>query len=158
VTAHFDSRLYPLIGANGALSAGYVVFQFAPDLVVAGAGVLLSGAGFGLLLSLIRSMITGVTDESLRGSLVSLAEAIGRVVSTVTPIAMGAWIGFASPQMDLASAVQIAGLAAAVVSSGGGVFASPRGERVTTGSTTRVRTSREQAPKRRRRSKPRVAS
>jgi MFS family permease len=122
VTAHFDSRLYPLIGANGALSAGYVVFQFAPDLVVAGAGVLLSGAGFGLLLSLIRSMITGVTDESLRGSLVSLAEAIGRVVSTVTPIAMGAWIGFASPQMDLASAVQIAGLAAAVVSSGGGVF------------------------------------
>lgn len=122
VTERFESRLYPLIGANACLSAGYVVFQFAPDLVVAGGGVLLSGGGFGLLLSLVRSMITGLTDESLRGSLVSLAEALGRVVSTATPVAMGAWIAFASPRMGLATAVQIAGLAAAVVSGGGGVL------------------------------------
>jgi MFS family permease len=121
VTARFDSRLYPLVAANVCLGTGFGLFLLAPSLAVAGAGIAVAGAGFGLALALYRSVITGLAGESLRGSLVSLAEAFGRVIATATPILMGAVIAVATPRVGLAGAVRLAGLGAAVVGGVGGV-------------------------------------
>ena len=123
VTASFDSRLYPLVVANLCLGAGFGLFVLAPSLPVAGLGIAVAGAGFGLSLALYRSIITGLTGGSLRGSLVSLAEAFGRTVATATPILMGGVIAVATPRVGLESAVQLAGLGAAVGGGVGGVLA-----------------------------------
>lgn len=121
VTARFDSRLYPLLAANVCLGLGFALFVLAPSLLLAGVGIAVSGGGFGLTLALYRSIITGLAGESLRGSLVSFAEASGRVVATATPILMGWVIVVATPRVGLESAVQLAGLGAAAVGGAGGV-------------------------------------
>jgi len=121
VTARFDSRLHPLVAANLCLGAGFGLFVLAPSLPVAVVGIAVSGAGFGLALALYRSIITGLAGESLRGSLVSLAEAFGRVVATATPILMGGVIAVVTPRVGLEAAVQVAGIGAAVVGGAGGV-------------------------------------
>lgn len=121
VTAIFDSRLYPLIGSNVALGVGSVFFLFAPHLTVAAVGVAAIGSGFGLALALYRSIITGFATESLRGSLVSVAEALGRVIATLTPVLMGSIIAVATPLIGFPSAVQLAGLSAAFAGSVGGI-------------------------------------
>jgi MFS family permease len=122
VTATFDSRRYPLVAANVCLGAGFALFLLATSLPVAGLGIAVAGTGFGLALALYRSIITGLTGGSLRGSLVSLAEAFGRVVATATPVLMGGVIAVATPRVGLESAVQIAGLGAAAVGGAGGVL------------------------------------
>jgi MFS family permease len=121
LTALVDSRLYPLVGANVCLGAGFVGFVFAPTLAVAGVWIAVVGVGFGVALSLYRSIITGLAGESLRGGLVSVAEAVSRVVATATPVLVGAVIAAATPQVDLATAVRAAGVGAAVLTTGGGV-------------------------------------
>jgi MFS family permease len=121
ITARFDSRLYPLVAANLFLGSGFALFLLAPSLAVAGVGIAVSGAGFGVALALYRSVITGLAGPSLRGSLVSLAEAFGRVVATATPILMGGVIAVGTPRVGLESAVQVAGLGAATVAGVGGV-------------------------------------
>lgn len=122
ITSMFDSRLYPLVGANACLGVGFAIFLFTPFLPIAGVGIAIVGVGFGLTLALYRSIITGLASESLRGSLVSLAEAFGRVTATGTPILMGGVIAVAAPRLGLASAVRVAGLGAAVVAGAGGVI------------------------------------
>lgn len=120
ITALFDSRLYPLILANLAMTVGFGVMLFAPSMSVAAAGIGLAGAGFGVVLSLYRSIITGLATQSLRGSLVSLAEAFGRVAATATPVAMGATIAFLTPVIGFSPAVQWAGMAVGVTGGIGG--------------------------------------
>lgn len=120
LTAVFDSRLYPLIGANLCLTIGFAGFLLAPDLLIGGIAIAVMGIGVGVTLSLYRSVITGLASESLRGGLVSLAEAFGRIGSTITPVAMGAIIAVLTPTTGLAHAVQLAGLGAALVGGLGG--------------------------------------
>lgn len=122
ITAAFDSRFLPLIASNACLGVGFAVFLFAPDIVIGGLGMALSGLGFGLTLSLYRSIITGMATESLRGGLVSLAEAFGRVVGTVTPIVMGAAIAVVAKSTGIGLAVQYVGLAIAAVGTIGGIL------------------------------------
>ncbi len=122
ITTIFSSRLYPLIGANICLGVGFVVFLFAPVLSIAGLGIAIVGIGFGLTLSLYRSVITGLADESRRAGLVTVSEAFGRVTTTITPIIMGGVIGVMAPDVGLAMAIQIIGLGAAVVGGVGGVL------------------------------------
>jgi MFS family permease len=117
----FDSQFGPLLVANACLGGGFVGFLLAPTLPLTGLGVAVVGIGFGLTLALYRSAITGLVDDSLRGSLVSLAEAFGRTVATATPVAMGAAIAVLDPRIGLESAVRVVGLGVAVISSGGGV-------------------------------------
>lgn len=121
ITALFDSRLYPLIGGNVFLGLGFAVVILAPSLLVAGVGIIVTGLGFGVTLALYRSIITGLAPASLRGSLVSLAEAFGRVTSTITPIAMGFVIAVATPVIGFDLALRSAGLAIALVGGVGGV-------------------------------------
>lgn len=122
VTAMFESRYYPLIAANICLAIGFVSFLFAPVLSVAAVSVVIAGVGFGLSISLYRSVVTGLTDESLRGGVVSIAESFNRLMSTLTPVAMGAVIGVAEPIVGLQGSVQIAGLAISAAGTGGGVL------------------------------------
>lgn len=122
LTDLFESRFYPLLFANVCLGLGLTVFLFAPSYSVAGLGVAVLGVGFGLALSLYRSIITGLAGESLRGGLVSLAEALGRLASTIAPLFMGGIIAIATRQVDLATAVQIAGMGMVVIGSLGGVL------------------------------------
>lgn len=106
VTALFDSRYRPLIGANACLGAGFGLVSVAGALTVALAGAAVTGVGFGLLLSLYRSMITGFAPVDLRGGLVSLGESFGRVAATVTPVAMGAAVAMLEPSLGFAGAVR----------------------------------------------------
>lgn len=121
VTEFFDSRFYPLVAANCCLAVGLAVVLFAPGVPVAGVGILVTGVGFGLALSLYRSIITGLASQSLRAGLVSVAEAGGRVIATVTPVAMGAAVAGLAPQLGFGPALQVVGLGVAVVGGGGGV-------------------------------------
>lgn len=121
ITAIFDSRFVPLIAAHVCLGVGFSLFLLSPLLLLAGMGTALLGAGFGLASSLYRSLITGFATDSQRGSLVSLAESVGRVSATVTPIIMGGAIAVASPYIGKGPSVQVAGLTIAALASVGGL-------------------------------------
>lgn len=121
LTAVFDSRVYPLLGANVLLGVGFAGLFLAPTLLLATIAILITGIGFGVTLALYRSIITGLAPEMLRGSLVSLAEAFGRVTSTITPIAMGFVIATATPLVGFEGALQLAGLGIAGIGGVGGI-------------------------------------
>ena len=122
MTEFFDSRFYPLVAANCCLTVGLAAVLFAPAIPVAAAGILVTGVGFGLTLSLYRSIVTGLASQSLRAGLVSVAEAGGRVTATATPVAMGAAVAALAPQLGLGPAVRVVGLGAALVGGGGGIL------------------------------------
>ncbi len=122
ITAVFDSRFYPLVVANLCLAGGFVVALTAPGVAVATVGVAVVGVGFGLALSLYRSIVTGLAPESLRSGLVSVSEAGGRVATTLTPVAMGGVIALVQPTVGHADAIRTAGFFAAAVGGGGGLL------------------------------------
>jgi len=49
ISALFDSRLSPLVGANVGLSAGFTVVMLAPSLSVALLGIAVAGCCFGII-------------------------------------------------------------------------------------------------------------
>jgi MFS family permease len=122
ITALFESRLYPLVGANVCLGLGFAVVLFAPGIAVATGGIAVAGVGFGLTLSLYRSIITGLAPDDLRAGLVSIAEAWGRLTNTLTPVAMGWAIAVATPRVGFATGLQFAGVGVAVVGGVGGIL------------------------------------
>ncbi|MFW6045302.1 MAG: MFS transporter [Natronomonas sp.] len=121
ITARFDSRLWPLVAMNVTLAAGVVVVFTAATVWIAYVGVVVMGAGFGVLLSLYRSIVTDLAPVSLRGGYVSLAEGMGRLTTTVTPVAMGAGIAVATPRIGFAPSIQIVGIATGVIAAGVGI-------------------------------------
>ena len=122
LSAAFDSRATLLVVSNGALGVGLLGFAFAPGLAVAGLGVALMGAGFGVVMSLYRSIITAMAPPRLRGRVVSLGESFGRVTGTLTPVAMGATIGLLSSTVGFATSVRIAAIGAGLVAGGVGIL------------------------------------
>jgi hypothetical protein len=123
LSARLGSRFVPLGLANGCLTAGFAAVLFAPDLRVAVAGIAVAGLGFGLSLTLYRSLLTRMATPALRGGVVSLSAAGGRLTATLTPVAMGAAIAWLEPAVGLTAALRTAGLGAAVVGGGGGFLA-----------------------------------
>ncbi len=121
LTSAVGSRFYPLLVGNICLGTGLGIVLFAPGIAVALAGIAVAGVGFGVTLTLYRSMITGLAPPDLRGGLVSLGAAGARVTATATPVAMGAVIAALEPSMGLAGAIQVAGIGAAIVGGGGGI-------------------------------------
>lgn len=117
ITAAFDTRVVPMFVTTTAIGAGIVALAFAPSALVAGAGVVLAGAGFGVGLTLYRSALTGSAPVDLRGGLVSLGESAGRLGSTIAPVLTGAVIALAEPALGSAEAVRwgILGVVAAGV-------------------------------------------
>lgn len=121
VTEYFERRLPSLVVANVGLSVGLGVASLAPSLPVAVAGVALMGLGFGITMSLYRSIVTGLAPPDLRGGIVSLAESFGRVTGTLTPVAMGLAIGTLTPVVGFSAALRWTCLGAGVVAGGTGI-------------------------------------
>ena len=121
LSAAFDSRATLLEVANAALGIGLLGFAYAPGLLVAGGGVALMGAGFGIVMSIYRSIITAMAPPALRGRIVSLGESFGRVTGTLTPVVMGATIGLLSNTLGFATAVRTAAVGAGIVAGGVGI-------------------------------------
>jgi MFS family permease len=121
ITALFSSRLYPLLAANLALGVGFAVVVLAPTLPLAMIGTVSLGCGFGITLSIYRSLITGMAPPALRGSIVSVAESFGRLTITATPAVMGLAIGALSPRFGFQIALQTVGVATAAIAAIGGI-------------------------------------
>ena len=117
----FDDRLYPLVATNLSMGAGLALAFLARSLPVAAVGVALMGIGFGLVLSIYRSVITTLPPPDLRGGLVSLGEGTGRAAATVTPIVMGAAVALATRPLGFETAVGEVGVGAGVVGAGVGI-------------------------------------
>lgn len=116
----FERRYGPLVVTNLALFVGFAGMMAAPTLPIAAVSIVVAGLGFGITLSVYRSIITGLAATSLRGSLVSLAEAFGRVTATLTPIVMGAAIAVGTPVLGFDPAVRWTGVGIAVIGGVGG--------------------------------------
>lgn len=121
ITARFDSRLFPLVGTNAAMGLGLAIVAVTPLVVVAGVGAAILGVGFGITLSMYRSMATGLAPDDLRGGLVSLAESAIRVGATLSPIVTGAVIALAEPRLGFAAATRWTVLGVGIVASGVGI-------------------------------------
>ena len=116
LTAAFDTRRTPLLVGTGATGAGLGGVALAPSVLVAGAGSVVVGAGFGVVLTLYRSTVSTIAPAELRGSLVSLGESTGRVGSTLAPVVMGGAVAVATPRYGFETAVR--GTVLAVVVAG----------------------------------------
>ena len=121
LTDFFASRLPLLVTTNLTMAAGLGVASFAPSVSAAAVGITLMGFGFGVTMSLYRSIVTGLAPAELRGGVVSLAESFGRVTGTLTPIVMGLAIGALTPALGFAPALRWTCLGAGVFAGGVGI-------------------------------------
>ncbi|TKX73959.1 MFS transporter [Halorubrum sp. GN11_10-6_MGM] len=117
----FDDRLYPLLALNLSMGTGLGLAFLARSLAVAAVGVALMGVGFGLVLSIYRSVITTLPPPDLRGGLVSLGEGSGRAAATATPVVMGVAVALATRPLGFEAAVRAVGAGAGVVGAGVGI-------------------------------------
>lgn len=120
--ARFGNRIVLALAGNVSMGLGFALFVLAPGFAVAALGAALLGVGFGTALSLYRSIITGLSPGSHRAGLVATSEAGGRIMDTLTPIAIGAGIALLMPSLGFAAALRTAGLVAVLVGAGGGVL------------------------------------
>jgi MFS family permease len=105
LTALFESRFWPLVGATILMSAGLVTVGLAPSYPVLVVGSLGMGVGFAVSLTLYRSAITGFST-ALRGGLVSLGASLGRVAATAAPLTAGAAIATLRDSIGFVAAVR----------------------------------------------------
>jgi MFS family permease len=121
ITSVFSSRFVPLLVGNLLLGVGYGIFALAPTVIVAGLGIGFAGIGFGFTVAIYRSVITSLAPTQARGTIVGLAESMGRMVTTLTPVVMGFAVSTISPTFGLELAIQITSLSVAVIASVGGI-------------------------------------
>jgi MFS family permease len=124
IMSHFESQLFPLAVTNAAMGVGVSLAFLADTLAVAYVGATTMGIGFGIMVTLYRSIITDLAPASLRGGLVSLAEGSGRMAATITPILMGATIAIATPRIGFMLSVRTVGIATGVLGGGIGILCS----------------------------------
>ncbi|MFA9516145.1 MFS transporter [Halopenitus sp. H-Gu1] len=106
IVAHFNRPTVPLVSANVLLGGGLAAFALSRSVFVAGLPVVAMGVGVGITFSLYRSIITGLAPPQFRGGLVSIAESGGRVVATLTPIAIGIALTRVEPVLGFESALR----------------------------------------------------
>jgi MFS family permease len=121
VAARFDDRLYPLVATNLSMGGGLALAFLAESLAVVAVGVAFMGAGFGLVLSIYRSVITTLPPADLRGGLVSLGEGSGRAGATATPVVMGAAVAVATGPLGFEAAVRAVGVGTGLLGAGVGI-------------------------------------
>ena len=117
----FDDRLYPLVATNASMGVGLALVFLAPSFAVAAVGVVFMGAGFGLVLSIYRSVITALPPAELRGGLVSLGEGSGRAAATATPVVMGVAVAVATRPLGFETAVRAVGVGTGLLGAGVGI-------------------------------------
>lgn len=121
IAALFEDRLYPLVATNLSMGGGLTLTFLAPSLAVAAVGVVFMGIGFGLVLSIYRSVITTLPPADLRGGLVSLGEGSGRATATATPVVMGVAVAVTTTSLGFETAVRAVGVGTGVVSASVGI-------------------------------------
>lgn len=117
----FDDRVSPLVATNALMGVGLALVFLATALPMAAIGVVLMGIGFGLVLSIYRSIITSLAPPELRGGLVSLSEGSGRAAATMAPMLMGAAIAIATSYLGFAAAIRTVGISIGLLSGGIGI-------------------------------------
>lgn len=106
VTSALDGTTTALVGGNVCLGFGLVVVVLAPQFGTAVVGTGLLGVGFGITLALYRSIVTGIAPVAYRGGLVSVAETVGRVGATITPVGIGVVVTAVEPTVGFSAAVR----------------------------------------------------
>lgn len=114
IGAWFADPWRPLHAANLLMALGFALVSVATTFPVVAVGVTVIGAGFGVSLSLYRSLITGFASDRHRGGIVSVGESIGRLGATVAPLVMAALVDFGGARASFSVAVRGAILAVAV--------------------------------------------
>lgn len=122
ITDVLSGRLTILAISNFVVGLGYGTFIFAHTFYSALFGIIIAGSGFGIALSLYRSVITQLAPPNYRAGVVSISESGGQIVATLTPVIMGGIISVATPVVGVASSVRLAGVASLIVSVGGGMM------------------------------------
>jgi MFS family permease len=122
IVSLFRGKFNVLVAGNVSLAVGFVGFLFTPSVGLAIPWIALAGAGFGVVLSAYRSHLTEISPEALRGGVIGLSAAGARVTATLTPVAMGLIIDSMNATLGGTLSLQIAGVAAAVIGSGGGLL------------------------------------
>lgn len=117
ISATVDSRARALAGGNACLGLGLFVVALFPVVTTAVVGAAFIGIGFGITLSLYRSIVTGFAPADYRGSLVSAGETVGRVAATLSPVVIGFLVTSLEPSVGFAVALRWSLGGAAVVGS-----------------------------------------
>jgi MFS family permease len=104
-----------LAGGVAVCAGGLAGLAFAPSVVLTGATAVAVGGGFGVSISLYRSEMTRLAPDARRGGLVSVGESVGRVGSTVAPVATGALVAAAQPSLGAVGATRSALVVVALV-------------------------------------------
>jgi MFS family permease len=115
----FDSRFHLLVVLNGLLGAGFVSTLFGPTLTVVVIGGIAVGGCSGLLYSIYRSILTGLTSPTSRGALISLSESVGRLSATITPVIVGGYIATMESRLGTQLALQTIGTGLVIIASVG---------------------------------------
>jgi MFS family permease len=106
VRTALDGMTLSLIGGNTCLGFGLIVVVLTPGFGAAVLGTALLGTGFGITLAQYRSTVTKIAPEAYRGGLVSIAESVGRIGATLTPVGIGVAISTLEPMLGFPAAVQ----------------------------------------------------
>jgi len=103
----FAGRIFPLATAISLMAVGLVIVAFVPTVALATVGALALGVGFGMSLSLLRSVATGFAPTELRGGLVSVFESAGRLSATTAPIVVGFGIEYLDGSVPQTESLQL---------------------------------------------------
>ena len=120
LTAAFDGRGAPLVVTMALCGLGLAGFGLATSLAVAAVAAAVVGAGFGTVLTLYRSTVTGLADAGARGGLVSVGESVGRLGSTAAPLALGGLVTVGAPVVGFEAALRYTVLGTAVLGTAAG--------------------------------------
>lgn len=114
---NLTSHWWPLLTmGNGLVIAGVGIMALSPSIEIAILGVIFLGTGVGVTLTLYRSLMTSLTDDINRGSVVGFGETFGRITATSTPIIMGILIVLARPILGSDTALRLTFLLVGLVS------------------------------------------
>lgn len=122
LTEAAGGKAVPLAIGNAALGLGLVVVAVAPSYLGAVAGTVVLGTGFGILMTLYRSVFTALGPESLRGTLVSVSEGVRTSGNAVTPLVAGFVVAAFQPSVGLLTAVRWTAVAIGVLGGTAGIL------------------------------------
>lgn len=89
------------------LAIGYIVTMGSSNLLAVGAGAICLGIGYGIALPICRSLLTKLSPQSLRASVISIGSTSSRVMGVLTPIAIGGGAEILSPGIRILDAIRI---------------------------------------------------
>lgn len=99
-------RPVALLSGNALMALGLVGVGLAPSFPLAVAGCAVMGAGTGVLFTLLRSSVTRLAPEALRGGLVGIAEATIRLTASAAPVGVGLLVVGLEPAVGSVGAIR----------------------------------------------------